>query len=362
MKKLIIILLAVFSVSASAQRKGVYTDLLLEKLRFTDMQNTPLNAGMLEVGKLTKIHFKVANANLENAVPSGTCRLKLTLGTNCFLVTDLQGADAPLSDYFHWTQSTDPFNQIIISGELYSNLPAGFAANVEFSVMPRNAGQSIITGHMLITNHKNPKFILSDLKTDNNIITGEYTNLAPLAMEFTYFKAKALACNLDVNWEVSDDSRITRFTVENSADGVHFTAGKTVLANGTRSYYSRLENISGGSLFVRIKAEALTGQLRYSDLVAVNNICNGRFELALYPNPVLSDVTELKLVAKEGIFNGKYNILLMDAAGKEINRKEVQLINQEMVKYMIGYLPGGSYQLMVTGEDGITRNLRFVRQ
>jgi len=134
------------------------------------------------------------------------------------------------------------------------------------------------------------------------------------------------------------------------------------VANGTRSYYSRLENISGGSLFVRIKAEAITGQLRYSDLVAVNNICNGRFELALYPNPVLSDVTELKLVAKEGIFNGKYNIRLMDAAGKEINRKEVQLINQDMVKYMIGYLPGGSYQLMVTGEDGITRNLRFVRQ
>ncbi|HQY12227.1 MAG TPA: hypothetical protein PK133_08445, partial [Ferruginibacter sp.] len=250
----------------------------------------------------------------------------------------------------------------IISGELYRDLPAGFAADVEFTVMPSKAGQSIITGHMLITNHKNPKFILSDLKTDNNIITGEYTNLAPLTMEYTYFKAKALACNLDVNWLVSDDSRIARFIVEHSADGVHFTAGKTMVANGTGSYYSRLENISGGSLFVRIKAEAITGQLRYSDLVAVNNICNGRFELALYPNPVLSDVTELKLVAKEGIFNGKYNIRLMDAAGKEINRKEVQLINQDMVKYMIGYLPGGSYQLMVTGEDGITRNLRFVRQ
>ena len=182
MKKLIIILLAVLSVSASAQRKGVYTDLLLEKLRFTDMQNTPLNAGMLEVGKLTKIHFKVANANLENAVPAGTCRLKLTLGTNCFLVTDLQGTDSPLPDYFLWTQSTDPFNQIIISGELYRDLPAGFAADVEFSVMPSKAGQSIITGHMLITNHKNPKFILSDLKTDNNIITGEYSNLAPLTI------------------------------------------------------------------------------------------------------------------------------------------------------------------------------------
>lgn len=91
MKKLMTIFLAVLAVSAHAQRKGVYTDLLLDKLQFTDVQNAPLQADKLEVGRITKVHFKVANINMDNEVPMGTCKLKLTLGTSSFLTTDLQG-------------------------------------------------------------------------------------------------------------------------------------------------------------------------------------------------------------------------------------------------------------------------------
>jgi hypothetical protein len=362
MKRIIVILLAVLPVSVFAQRKGVYTDLVLEKLQFTDVQNAPLNADMLEVGKITRVGFRVANANMENAVPAGTCKLKLTLGTNCFPSVDLQGPDAPLPDYFHWTQSTDPFNQIIITGELYKNLPAGFTANAVFPVMPSKTGQSIITGHFLITNHKNPAFILSDLNAENNIISSGYTNLSPLTMKFTDFTAKAKACNLNINWQVSDENKISSFAVESSADGILFTTLQSISPNGTRSYFSTIGNIAGGSIFVRIKAEAQTGQVLYSGTAAVSNTCNGRLELALYPNPVIGNVSELTILAKEGILNGKYSIRLLDATGKEINRKEVQLINQDQVKYFTGFLTGGSYQLMITREDGETRSLRFVKQ
>jgi len=362
MKKLMTTLLIVLAVSAHAQRKGVYTDLLLDKLQFTDLQNAPLKADKLEVGKITKIHFKVANINMDNAVPVGTCRLRLTLGTSAFLTTDLQGNDAPLADYFRWTQSTDPFNQVIVTGDLIRNLPAGFSGEAVFSMMPSKEGQSSITGHFLVTNHKNPLFILSDLDASNNIIVSDYSNLQPLSTKFNDFKAIARSCNLDLNWQVSDENKLTGFVIETAPDGMNFTPLKTIPANGTRNYSLKLENITGSHLDIRIKAEAQTGQFVYSAPVAVNNICNGRFEIALYPNPVTGDVAELKLVAKEGTFNGKYNIRLLDSDGKEISRKDVQLINQDQVKYPIGFLTGGSYQLSVTGADGVTRNLRFVRQ
>jgi len=362
MKKIMTILLAVLAVSAHAQRKGVYTDLMLDKLQFTDLYNAPLRADKLEVGMITKIHFKVANVNMDNDVPMGTCRLKLTLGTSAFLTTDLQGNDAPLTNYFRWTQSTDPFNQVIITGELIRNLPAGFTSDAVFSIMPSKEGQSTITGHFLVTNHKNPLFILSDLNTSNNIIVSDYSNLQPLSTKFNDFKAIARSCNLDLNWQVSDENKLTGFVIETAPDGINFTPLRTIPANGNRNYFLRLENITGGHLDIRIKAETQTGQFVYSAPVAVTNICNGRFEIALYPNPVTGDVAELKLVAKEGIFNGKYNIRLLDSDGKEISRKDMQFVNQDQVKYPIGFLTGGSYQLSVTGEDGAVRNLRFVKQ
>ena len=362
MKKIMTIVLVVLAVSAQAQRKGVYTDLMLDKLYFTDLQNAALRADKLEVGRITNIHFKVANANKDNEVPTGTCRLKLTLGTSAFLITDLQGIEAPLANYFRWTQSTDPFNQVIITGELIRNLPKAFNGDAVFAIMPSKEGQSTITGHFLVSNHKNPLFILSDLDASNNIIVSDYSNLQSLTAKFNNFKAIGGSCNLNLNWQVSDENKLTGFVIETAPDGINFTPLKTIPANGTRDYAVRLENITGHHLDIRIKAEAQTGQLVYSSPVAVNNICNGGFGIALYPNPVTGDVAELKLVAKEGLFNGKYNILLLDNNGKEISRKELQLVNQEQVKYMIGFLAGGSYQLAVTGEDGVTRNLRFVRQ
>lgn len=362
MKKIMIIVLGLLAVSAHAQRKGVYTDLLLDQLQFTDLQNAPLRADKLEVGTITKVHFKVANSNMDNEVPMGTCRLKLTLGTHAFLATDLQGNDAPLANYFRWTQSTDPFNQAIITGELIRNLPAGFTAEAVFSMMPSKEGQSTITGHFLVTNHKNPRVILSDLNASNNIIVSDYSNLQPLSTKFNDFKAIARSCNLDLNWQVSEENKLTGFVIETAPDGINFTPLKTIPVNGSRNYFVRLENITGSRLDIRIKAEAQTGQFVYTVPVTVNNICNGRFEISLYPNPVTGDVAELRLVAKEGIFNGKYNIRLLDSDGKEISRKDMQLVSQDQVKYPIGFLTGGSYQLSVTGEDGATRNLRFVRQ
>lgn len=349
-------------VSAFAQRKGIYADPKIDNLRFYNMQDIPVSADLLETGNMAKIRLTISNTNKENAIPEGTCKLKINLGMLCFLTTDLQSAAVPLSEYFTWGVLNDPFNQTIIIGELKQDLPADFSGIAEFSFMPRKEGSSIITSQFFVTNHRNPKFLLSDKDPTNNIVSNYYTNLAPLSAKFINFKASAKACNVDMNWQVTGEDKLTNFIVETSTDGANYSAAKTIAVNGTKSYFNRLEDITTGNLYLRIKAEAETGQYIYSIPVLVSKICNGRFEVALYPNPVTRDIRELKIVTKEGLFNGKYKIRLLNIDGKELSSKDFKLSNQDQVKYDITALPGGSYHLVVTGEDGQTQSLRFVVQ
>ena len=348
--------------SAFAQRKAVIADLKIEALKFEDMEHNILNSDLLEVGKLSKLAFKIVNSNMVAAIPVGTCKLKISLGMLCFPADDLQGVNAPLSDYFHWIVNRDAINQTVITGELYRDLPADFSGSVVFNFMPGKAGTSTIVCQYFISNHKSPGFILSDPNSSNNIALTSYTNLKLLAASFIDFKASAKGCNIDLTWQVSDEDKLTHFEVETSPDGTSFTKVSAVQVKGTKSYAVRLEDIKSSNIYVRIKAKANTGQSVYSSAVKVNNICNGRLELALYPNPVTGDISEVVINTVEGIFNGAYTVRLLNADGKELNKNEVRLINQSQLKYKTGYLIGGSYHLIITGEDSQVHTLKFIKQ
>lgn len=362
MKKTVTILLTMFCLSAFAQRKAVIADLKIENLKFEDMQNKVLNQDLLEVGKMSKFTFNIVNTNRTKAIPVGTSKLKISLGMLCFLSDDLQGANAPLADYFHWSVYRDAFNQTVVTGELYRDLPADFSGSALFNFMPSKAGNSTMICQYFISNHNNPDIILSDPNSSNNIISSAYTNLTQLTATFTDFKASAKGCNLDLNWQVSDEDKLTQFDVETSVDGTSFTKANTVLVKGTKSYFIRLEDIKNSNVYVRIKALANTGQSVYSSTVKVSNICNGRLELALYPNPVTGDISEVMINTVEGILNGTYTVRLLNADGKELNKNEVRLINQNQLKYKTGFLPGGSYHLVITGDDGQVHTLKFIKQ
>jgi hypothetical protein len=362
MKKIVTIILTVICFSGFAQRKAVIADLKIENLKFEDMQNTILNPDLLEVGKMAKFTFKIVNTSMTKSIPVGTSKLKISLGMLCFLADDLQGPNAPLGDYFHWSVYRDAFNQTVITGELYRDLPANFSGSPLFTFMPSKLGSSTIICQYFISNHKNPEVIFSDPNSTNNIISSSFTNLPQLTAKFIDFKANSKGCNLDLNWQISDEDKLTQFDVETSLDGTKFTKVNTVSVKGTKSYFLRLEDVKNSNIHVRIKAQANTGQSLYSSAVNVSNICNGRLELALYPNPVSSDITEVMITTVEGIFNGTYQVRLLNADGKELNKNEVRLINQGQMKYKTGFLPGGSYHLVITGEDSQAHILKFIKQ
>ncbi|MGB3162955.1 MAG: T9SS type A sorting domain-containing protein, partial [Chitinophagaceae bacterium] len=113
---------------------------------------------------------------------------------------------------------------------------------------------------------------------------------------------------------------------------------------------------------VRIKAVTEDGQFVYSGMVYRGNLCNGKFDIGLFPNPVATDVTEVTLQAKAGIFNGRYSIMMTDAMGKEVKKTEANYTNQLQVSFKTGFISAGTYFLTVTGEDGVASMVRFVKQ
>lgn len=369
MKKYLLVLMAAAALTAQGQQQRIsnkpsYCDPALSSLRFTDAQSASVNMNRLAIGSPVNMEFTLSNNDALNAVPQGTCQVKITLGSKFRLATDLTSLNLPLREYINWSMAPAPRGtQQIITGELYRDLPPRFSGQVRFSLMPFMEGGSTTTCQVLVSNHNNDRIILSDLTPGNNYLSAAYKNAKPIGIKFTQFDATARGCALELNWAVFDDEKLARkYSIEVSYDGINFQPARTVLSTGGNSYTILLEGLNRKEVTVRIKAETADGDFVYSGNVYKGNLCNGKFEIGLFPNPVATDVTEVMLQAKAGIFNGKYSIVMTDAMGKEVKRTEANYANQVQVSFKTGFITSGAYMLTVTGEDGVSTVVRFVKQ
>ncbi len=370
MKRLYFIILVFVTASASGQlarRNSVsYCDPSVSNLLFTDKQNNPVNANKLTIGQLVKLRFLINNNNAQNTVPKGTCKLLITLGSHFSIAKNLStpGQMQPLDDYFKWNcQPDDEGAQYVIIGELIRDLPARYSDNVFFDLISSKEGSSVLTCQVLISNHNNGNTVLSDVVPSNNFVFSSYVNTKPFGAKFEKLDAVPHGCTLDLNWKVVDAAKeAQKYKIEVSENGTDFTTVKTVPATGDLEYKLMLDGLTGSTLYVRIKAEAATGQYVYSHIVYAEKICNPEVETALYPNPVPADTREVMLQAKTGIFNGKYQIILTDVTGKALRVMEANYTNQLQVKIDLSFLSAGTYYIRVKGEDGYTTGLKMVKQ
>jgi Secretion system C-terminal sorting domain len=372
MKKIIFVLLitivtAVSSYGQSYSRhiKSSASDPAIENLTISDPTNGSVNTDMLVSGSPVKVQFTVLNKENAAIVPAGSCRVMLTLGSKFKLATDLNNLQSlPLSNYFKWVlkQASDS-RQYILLGILYNDLPANFSGNASFMLVPSKVGSSTLVCQLLVSNEKNSENILADNNPNNNSASLSYTNVKALEMKFTQFTAKPRSCVLDLNWSIYDkDKEAKLFVIEASEDGINFVPVKTILASGGVSFGYMLDKIANSVVTVRVKAETENGQYLYSEKIYSNDICKTGFDVSIYPNPVPSEVTEVALQAKDGIFNGKYSVKLSNATGNELKQTEQTFNNQVKVNIKTGILPAGVYFVTLIGEDKKPIVLKLVKQ
>jgi Secretion system C-terminal sorting domain len=153
------------SLAGTAQLPAVAADPALGKIIMTDQTGFAIDATDIAANQIINLRIPVQNDG--HALPAGSCKIKIGLGSKLMLDPQFNINNTALSNYFKWTV-TENSGQLQVTGDLIAVLPANVTdVNVAFKVKPSMEGQSTITANFLITNHNN-NAILSDQDGANN--------------------------------------------------------------------------------------------------------------------------------------------------------------------------------------------------
>jgi hypothetical protein len=170
-----------------------------------------------------------------------------------------------------------------------------------------------------------------------------------LPLNYTSVRAAQKGKDIQVEWEVADESNIQKYTVEKSVDGTRFSNAGEVAAKGNNSSesYQWLDvNTATGKNYYRVRALQNDGKYFISKIVMVNmNVVKSL--ITVYPNPVKNGQINIH---SDNIEKGTYNVELYDGRGRQIISEVIHhsggLLHQ--IIYPGNKLTPGVYHLNVT--------------
>ena len=159
---------------------------------------------------------------------------------------------------------------------------------------------------------------------------------------------------VSVDWKVINQSNISRYEVERSANGLNYSKLETRDANNifaTEAIYNWVDQTPViGDNYYRIREVALNGAIVYSNSVMIN-YSKGAPGITVFPNPVTDgNITVQFNSLPEGI----YTISLLNSMGQSLLNNRFNHAGGSALKTLLlgKSLNKGSYILKVTGPDG----------
>ena len=314
-------------------------------------------ASFIAPNKTIQIKIPVFNLHQLNALPAGSCKLKIKLGKYLAIDPAFNLANAALNDYFNWTSALVAGN-VEITGDLFTPMPGDFIGTAIFYLKAGNTlGTDEILTNFLVTNH-NTTTILQDEDFNNNTASLQYTittAAAPVPVNFTQLTLTKTACTIQVNFTTENPVNLHHFEIELSKDAITFKKmGELPLSNRVQYKFDfKITSANKATqLFVRIKALDSDGKFKYSETKIISGLCGGKhLKATLFPNPLAGNKNEITIKATEGIFNGQYNISVVDVRGKLISNHQRNLNAVNQFNYKISSLPAGQFIIRLQKKD-----------
>jgi hypothetical protein len=247
------------SLNGFAQRPAVTADPELGKVVMTDQTGFPVDANAILAEQVINLRIPVLNDGHGNAVPAGSCKIKIGLGSKLVIDPQYNLNNTALSNYFKWTAAENG-GQVQITGELVNALPANVTSvNVSFKVKAKAEGKSTITANFLITNH-NTNAVLSDEDGANNAtslayrVTGKVAPAASGKLELSLYpnpvtNARAVTISV-VQGELKGKYNITLLDL-----GGKLVQVSQVDLNGVPNFAYKFGNIASGKYLIKIVNE-----------------------------------------------------------------------------------------------------------
>jgi hypothetical protein len=176
----------------------------------------------------------------------------------------------------------------------------------------------------------------------------------------TFIAATATAANGQtwVQWKVADEINITRYEVEGSVDGIHFSSQAAVEAVAAGVYNWIDEAPEKGTHFYRIKAAGANGHFVYSKVLKAAK-SDARPLITVSPNPVLNNEVNVSFFQQA---KGTYELTLFNVNGQVVFKK---LIQHDGIK--AGYkmvLPSavraGRFELVINNKAGHLKTISIL--
>jgi|GEM_PF-156850 len=174
-----------------------------------------------------------------------------------------------------------------------------------------------------------------------------------LPVKLIHFKALKKADGIELNWTTVSEINNDFFEPERSADGKTFVPLGTVKGAGNTSVstrYSFYDNKPlSGINYYRLKQTDYNGTASYSFPTSVNyNLtADMKNSLVVYPNPASA---EFEILMSKPPINTAVTILIYDLQGKKQGERLIK--TGELLKYNVGYLNAGIYQVEVRDSSG----------
>lgn len=353
MKNIIVILLLLGVFKGYGQ---VIADPAVSDMKIVSMLEAPVNPFLLAKDVIVRIKVPILNKNIINSLPSGTCKIKVGLGSKLELDPAFNLSNANTSNYFRWTAETAG-GQVMITGDLVAVLPADFIDTLTLDIRGMILGNSTVTTNFLITNH-NTTINLSDENGANNNTFLPYTVVTgTLPVTFKDFLVTKKQCNIFASVYTDNEINVSRYDLQVSTDGINYETKAQLAAAGLPKYdFSIMADEllkRSAQLFFRVKSVDIDGRYQYSVVKKISGGCNASagIKTALFPNPLPSQQQEIFIELETGVFNGKYSIRLYDAKGRLMQANTVLLNNVNRVAYNTGHLSAGQYVLRLSGQD-----------
>lgn len=197
----------------------------------------------------------------------------------------------------------------------------------------------------------------------NQVMLGANNN--PLPVELLSINAKANKLDAIVRWSTASEYNNRGFAIERSFDGTSFTEIDFVKGAGnsksTLQYsYQDVDVFTKTQVvYYRLKQVDMDGSYTYSEIVSVKQTASNIEQVAVYPNPIVSDVT----VELETLTAGKAEIMITDITGKVIDKTTVE-VNQGFNKYTLNQtqqLTHGLYMISIVQNGQTIYNNKFVK-
>jgi hypothetical protein len=179
------------------------------------------------------------------------------------------------------------------------------------------------------------------------------TILGTVPIKINSFSVTNNAGNINTaKWVTANEMKSNEYTVQRSLDGRRFIDLHTLHSiggTGTNSYEYTDETAAEGTSFYRLKAVEITGNILYSETVAVKS--DTKFGFSVFPNPASADfsinIATQYLPATIAIYN---------AQGVRVATQKV--VQQNSLLHHA--LPKGVYTLKVVGNNHIPMTKKIV--